>query len=91
MNSHGHVIISLCKSAQLIILNGRSRNDKTGKVTISNSRETSLQDYVLTEDALLRTKTCNFSVVDFNLDFDYAPNYPTVKTKEKSNKQHNIL
>lgn len=91
MNSHGHVIISLCKSAQLIILNGRSRNDKTGKVTISNSRGTSLQDYVLTEDALLRTKTCNFSVVDFNLDFDYAPNYPTVKTKENSNKQHNIL
>lgn len=47
--------------------------------------------YVPTEDAFSRSKTCNFIVVDFNLDFDHAPIYLTVKTKENSNKQHNIL
>lgn len=47
--------------------------------------------YVPTEDAFSRSKTCNFIVVDFNLDFDHAPINLTVKTKENSNKQHNIL
>lgn len=47
--------------------------------------------YVPTDDAFSRSKSCNFIVVDFNLDFDHAPIYLTVKTKENSNKQHNIL
>lgn len=45
INSHGRALISLCKSTQLRILNGRSSDDKTGKVTFCNSRGTSLIDY----------------------------------------------
>lgn len=72
------------------ILNGRSSDDKTGKVTFCNSRGTSLIDYVLIENAFLRSETCNFRVGDFNLYSDHVPIYLTVKTKENNNKQHNI-
>lgn len=47
-------------------------------------------DYVLAEDAFLRSESCNFCVGDFSLYFDHASIYLTVKTKENSNKQHNI-
>ena len=45
INSNGRALISLCKSTQLRILNGRSSDDKTGKMTFCNSRGTSLIDY----------------------------------------------
>ena len=72
MNGHGHNLLRLVKMSSLLILNGRSEGDKSGKFTFCNHRGSSTIDYaIVSRDVLPLYK--DFKVSDFTLFSDHAP------------------
>ena len=72
-NEFGKRLIALCKMCNLIILNGRTGEDKgVGKLTFCNHRGSSVNDYVLCTSNVLKNID-NFYVSNPNVFSDHSP------------------
>ena len=72
VNENGHKLINFCKSSEMLILNGRSFDDKgIGKFTFCNKRGRSVIDYAICSKGILKNVS-NFYVSDMNAFSDHA-------------------
>ena len=71
VNSYGRQLIQLCKSADLVILNGRSPGDRTGKFTYIEKKGKSVIDLAVVSKELLYLVNC-FTVDEPNVHSDHV-------------------
>ena len=83
VDSNGRKLISLCKSTNHVIANGRLHKDKQGTYTFCSPRDLSVTDYLLLNVNDVQA-LCNFEVLEFNEFSDHSPLYFCFKRK-KSN------
>ena len=72
VNGHGHKLLRLVKMSSLLILNGRSESDKSGKFTFCNHRGSSTIDYAIMSREILPSYN-DFKVLSFTPFSDHAP------------------
>ena len=74
VNEYGLKLIQLAKMSDLVILNGRSVDDKDGNITFCGHRGISAVDYFLVSKGVLQYYD-SFSVGDINVHSDHCPVY----------------
>jgi hypothetical protein len=72
VNTFGRKLLELCKTTQMLILNGRHLGDKGGKFTFFCSRGMSVNDYCIVSNSMWSLVN-NFRIDDFNEFSDHAP------------------
>ena len=93
LNEQGKILLDICKSLDLKILNGRCQGDSFGKITFHGFRGISTVDYIIVSDELL-DKFQNFVVRQPSPFSDHSqlvgwiriPNRPTKKELKLFNK-----
>ena len=61
LNEHGKILLEMCKSLDIRILNGRCKGDSLGKITFNAIQGISTVDYIIVSEELL-DKFQNFVV-----------------------------
>ena len=80
VNNFGRRLLSMCKSTDLLILNGRKQGDIKGKFTFCNQMGHSVIDYMLTKYEYYNVVT-DFKVLEVNEFSDHAPIYAGFSVK----------
>lgn len=56
VNSFGRKLLNMCRTSNLVIMNGRSTSDSNGEITFHNHLGTSVIDYAVVDSRMLNTK-----------------------------------
>ena len=81
IDNHGHKLISLCKSTNHVIANGRFKNDKIGQYTFTPLRGLSVTDYLLVNINCVQL-VHDFSILNWNNFSDHAAIHFSFKLNE---------
>ena len=88
-NNFGNQLLQMCKTTNLIIVNGRLGYDKgIGKVTCSNSRGQSTVDYVICSPGIFRYID-EFKIHSMYPESDHSPILFEIKCSERTAKHTN--
>ena len=89
-DSQGRALISMCKSSNHIIANGRIPKDKAGNYTFTSPRGLSVTDYSLIHhDSYNRNVIHEFEILDWTEFSDHAGLYFSFLTEKNVNIQNN--